>query len=143
MGGTNTRAVVLHRSVGKGELAQVVTDHLGLDFHVVEVVAVVHTHNATDHLGNHDHVTQMSLHGLGTLVLSGSSLLRRQQRIQQHTAFCRRFRRAIGFLFSPRRKRRRGPAYALQLFPLRLRSPAPSAPWETGQAACPNRFHDR
>ena len=75
MSSTNTRAAVLHGVVSQRELTKVVTDHLSLDFNVVEVVAVVHTDNATDHLGNDDHVTEVGLHGLGALVLTGGSLL--------------------------------------------------------------------
>ena len=66
---------MLHGVVSQRELTKVVTDHLSLDFNVVEVVAVVHTDNATDHLGNDDHVTEVGLHGLGALVLTGGSLL--------------------------------------------------------------------
>ena len=72
---TNTRAVVLHRLVRQRELAQVVADHLSLDFNVVEVAAVVHAHHRTDHLGNHDHVAEVSLHRVRTLVLGSLGLL--------------------------------------------------------------------
>ena len=72
---TNTRTVVLHRLVRQRELAQIVTDHLSLDFNVVEVATVVHTNNRTNHLGNHDHVTQVSLHRVRTLVLGSLGLL--------------------------------------------------------------------
>ena len=72
---TNTRTVVLHRLVRQRELTQIVTDHLSLDFNVVEVATVVHTNNRTNHLGNHDHVTQVSLHRVRTLVLRSLSLL--------------------------------------------------------------------
>jgi len=34
VGGTDTRTTVLDGLVGQGELAQVVTDHLGLDLHL-------------------------------------------------------------------------------------------------------------
>ena len=83
---TNTRAVVLHRLVSQRELTQVVTDHLSLDFNVVEVAPVVHTHHGTDHLGNHDHVTQVSLHGSRTLVLGSVSLLHTHTILQNVTA---------------------------------------------------------
>ena len=75
MSSTNTRTVVLHRLVRQRELTQIVTDHLSLDFNVVEVATVVHTNNRTNHLGNHDHVTQVSLHRVRTLVLRSLSLL--------------------------------------------------------------------
>ena len=72
---TNTRAVMLHRSISKRELAQVVTNHLSLNLNVVEVVTIVHTNNTSNHLGNNNHVTQMSLHRLRTLILTSRSLL--------------------------------------------------------------------
>ena len=78
---TNTRPVVLHRLVSQRELAQVVTNHLGLDFNVVETLSVVHTHHGANHLGNHDHVTKVGLHGLRTLILGSVRLL--------HTHFTR------------------------------------------------------
>jgi hypothetical protein len=62
--GTNTRSTVLDRLVGQTELAQVVSDHLSLDFDLVERLAVVHTDDAADHLGDDDGVTQVGLnHG--------------------------------------------------------------------------------
>lgn len=75
MSRTNTRAVMLHRSISKRELAQVVTNHLSLNLNVVEVVTIVHTNNTSNHLRNNNHVTKMSLHRLRTLILSGRSLL--------------------------------------------------------------------
>lgn len=75
MSRTNTRAVMLHRSISKRELAQVVTNHLSLNLNVVEVVTIVHTNNTSNHLRNNNHVTEMSLHRLRTLILSGRSLL--------------------------------------------------------------------
>ena len=72
---TNTRPVVLHRLVSQRELAQVVTNHLGLDFNVVETLSVVHAHNRADHLRDHNHVTKVSLHRLRTLILGSVRLL--------------------------------------------------------------------
>lgn len=45
-----------------------------LDFDGIEHLSVVDTHDGTDHLGNDNHVTKMSLHGLGLLMLRGSLL---------------------------------------------------------------------
>ena len=73
---TNTGAVVLHGVVSQSELTQVVTNHLSLDFNVAEVVTVVHANDAANHLRNNDHVTEVGLHGLRALVLTGSSLLK-------------------------------------------------------------------
>ena len=72
---TDTRTVVLHRSVGNRELSEVVTNHLSLDFNIVEALAIVNTDNRTNHLRNNQHVTEVSLHGLRTLILRAFSLL--------------------------------------------------------------------
>lgn len=74
MGGTNTRATVLDGLVGDGELAQVVSDHLRLDFNLVEGLAVVDTNVGTNHLGDDDHVTQVGLDDLGLLLNRGAGL---------------------------------------------------------------------
>ena len=73
MGSTNTGLTVLHGLVGDGELAQVVADHLRLDLHSIEDLAVVHTDDAADHLGDDDHVTEVGLDDGGLLV--GEALL--------------------------------------------------------------------
>lgn len=67
MSGSNTGATVLDGSVGNGELAEVVTDHLSLDFNVGEGLSVVNSNDGTDHLGDDDDVTEVSLDGLGAL----------------------------------------------------------------------------
>jgi len=67
VGGTNTRATVLHRLVCDRELSQVVSNHLSLDFHSVEDLSVVDTDHASNHLGNDNHVTKVSLHSSGPL----------------------------------------------------------------------------
>lgn len=58
---------VLLRLAGDGELAQVVADLLRLDFHLVEGLALVDTHNAAQHVRQDDHVTQVCLHHRGLL----------------------------------------------------------------------------
>ena len=50
-----------------------------LDFHCVEDLAVVHTNHAADHLRDNNHVTQMSVDGIGFLS-QGSPLLLRSPR---------------------------------------------------------------
>lgn len=49
------------------------TNHLRLDLDLVELLAGVDANDATDHLGNDDHVSEVSLDNLGLLV--GLSLL--------------------------------------------------------------------
>jgi hypothetical protein len=51
-----------------GELGEVVADHLGLDLDLVELLAGVDTDDGTDHLGDDDHVTEVSLDEVGLLV---------------------------------------------------------------------------
>lgn len=68
VGGTDTGATVLDGLVRDGELGQVVADHLGLDLDLVELLAGVDADDAADHLGNDNHVTQVSLDNVGLLV---------------------------------------------------------------------------
>jgi hypothetical protein len=45
-----------------------VADHLGLDLDLVELLTGVDTNDGTDHLGDDDHVTEVSLDEVGLLV---------------------------------------------------------------------------
>ena len=104
VGGTEAWSAVQRWLVAHRELAEVVSDHLSLgakednlnacpthspghergggtagaqlhlDFDGLEDLAVVHTDDGADHLGDDDHVTQVSLDERGLLVF-GSSLL--------------------------------------------------------------------
>ena len=67
MGSPDNGPAVFHGLVGDGEVAQVVADHLRLDFHLVEGLVVVDTHHAARHLGQNDHVWQVRLHDLRLL----------------------------------------------------------------------------
>lgn len=51
-----------------GELSQVVTDHLGLDFDLVELLSRVDTNDAADHLRHHNHISEVGLDEVGLLV---------------------------------------------------------------------------
>ena len=44
------------------------TNHLGLDLNLVELLTGVDTDNGADHLGDDDHVTEVSLDEIGLLV---------------------------------------------------------------------------
>ena len=72
---TNTRTVVLNRGVRNSKLSKVVTDHLSLDFNVVEGLAIVNTNDGANHLRNNKHVTEVSLNSFRTFVLRAFSLL--------------------------------------------------------------------
>jgi hypothetical protein len=74
VGGTNTGTTVLDGLVGDGELSEVVSNHLGLDFNLVEGLAVVHTDDGADHLRDNNHVAEVSLDD-GGLLKSWSILL--------------------------------------------------------------------
>jgi len=71
VGGTNTRPSVLDRFVTDAELSQMMTDHFRLDFNTVEHFAIVNTHHGSNHLGDDDHVTEVSLDNSGLLHIAG------------------------------------------------------------------------
>jgi hypothetical protein len=50
------------------EFSQIMTNHLGLDFHLVELLARVDTNDTTNHLRNDNHISQMRLDEVGLLV---------------------------------------------------------------------------
>merc|ERR1719193_1796200 len=72
---SNSWPSVLHRLVGDGEFAQVVANHLWLDFNLGENLAAVNTNNRSSHLWDNDHISQMSLHNIWLLVNRGFLLL--------------------------------------------------------------------
>ena len=51
-----------------GEFSQIMTDHLGLDLDLVELLARVNTNDTTDHLRDDNHVPQMGLDEVGLLI---------------------------------------------------------------------------
>ena len=61
---------VLHRLVGDGELSQVMTHHLRLDLDLTESLPVVDTNDRADHLGNNNHMAEVSLDDGGLLAYS-------------------------------------------------------------------------
>jgi hypothetical protein len=60
-----------------------VTNHLGLDLDLVELLARVDTNDAANHLGDDNHVTEVSLDGVGLLV--GLGLLLRLAELLDET----------------------------------------------------------
>jgi len=68
VGSSNTRATVLDWFVRDGEFAEIVANHLGLDFNLIEGFALIDAHDASHHLGHDDHISQVGLDGLGLLV---------------------------------------------------------------------------
>jgi len=65
VGGAQTGASVEGRLVSDGELAKILADHVGLHLNDDVSAAVVDVDDVADHLGEHDHVTQVGAHGLG------------------------------------------------------------------------------
>lgn len=51
-----------------GEFGKVVANHLGLDLDLVELLSRVNTNDGTDHLGDDNHVTEVSLDEVRLLV---------------------------------------------------------------------------
>ena len=76
-----------HGLVRDREFAEVMADHLGLDLDAVEYLAVVDAHDAADHLGHDDHVSQVRLHGLG-LVHGPAGLFRPAQSGYEALGLC-------------------------------------------------------
>jgi hypothetical protein len=54
--------------LGDREFGEVVADHLGLDFDLVELLARVDTDDGANHLGDDNHITEVSLDEVGALV---------------------------------------------------------------------------
>ena len=51
------------------------SNHLGLDLHLGEDLAVVHSNDGAGHLGDNNHVPQVGLHDVGLLVRGALLLL--------------------------------------------------------------------
>jgi hypothetical protein len=77
---------MLHRLVTNRELSQIVSHHLRLDFHLIELLAGINTHHRPDHLRHDDHVAQVRLHQIGLLVRLGFLLGLAQFLDQAHGA---------------------------------------------------------
>ena len=54
---TNTWSTVLCWFVCQTKLAQIVTNHFGLDFDLIERLTIVYGNHAADHFGNDNRVT--------------------------------------------------------------------------------------
>lgn len=74
---------MLDRLVRDREFTQVVTDHLGFDFDLVELLSRVYTNHRPDHLWHDDHVSEMRLDQIWLLV--GPSLLLRLSQLLNQT----------------------------------------------------------
>merc|ERR1712096_294719 len=99
VGGTNTGTSVLDWPVGHGELSEVVSDHLWLDFDSGEGLAIVDSDDGSGHLGFNDQFLQW------VFTHSGFSI-----GWQFFLAFLSLLSTASCFLFTPRRNARRGRA---------------------------------
>jgi len=68
---TDTWTTVLDWLVRDGEFSQVVTNHLGLDLDLVELLSGVDTDDAANHLWDDNHVTEMGLDEVWLLIWLG------------------------------------------------------------------------
>jgi len=59
--GSHTGLTVSAGLVGKGKLSQISSDHIEFDFDVVEGLAVVDCNVVTNHFGENDGISEMSL----------------------------------------------------------------------------------
>ena len=62
---------MLHRLITNTELPQIEPHHLRLDLHLVELLAAINPDHGANHLGHDDHVPEMGLHEIGSLVWFG------------------------------------------------------------------------
>ena len=62
-GHESTGTTVLDRLVSDGEFTQVVTDEVGLDFDIDELLTIVDSNDGTDHFWENDSVTEVGLDG--------------------------------------------------------------------------------
>lgn len=63
LGSSDTWPSVSGGLVGDGELTEISTHHIELDFDWDEALSVVDGHNVSDHLGHDNSITQVSLDG--------------------------------------------------------------------------------
>lgn len=59
---------MLHRLIADAELPQIEAHHLGLDLHLVELLARIDPNHRADHLGHDNHVSEMGFDEIGFLV---------------------------------------------------------------------------
>ena len=59
---------MLDRPVRDSKLAQIMAHHLGFDLHLLELLALIDSHHAADHLRHHNHIPQMRLDEVRFLV---------------------------------------------------------------------------
>ena len=62
---------MLHRLITNTELPQIEPHHLRFDLHLIELLAAINPDHGANHLGNNDHVSEVGLHEIGSLVRLG------------------------------------------------------------------------
>merc|ERR1719456_563052 len=85
-GSPETRPAMRNGLVRNGELCQVLADHIGLDLHVDELLAIVDPDHAANHLRHNHHVAKVSFHryrllAVGGLLLGLPELLQQSNRL--------------------------------------------------------------
>ncbi len=63
LGGSDTGFTVSARFVGETEFSEIATDHVELDFHIVEAFAIVDCDVVANHFWHDDSVSEVSLNG--------------------------------------------------------------------------------
>merc|ERR1712223_228336 len=84
MGGTNTRPSVFDGLVCDGKFSQVVSNHFGLDFDLVEGFAIIDSNNGSGHLRNDNHISQVSFHTIWFFICGSFLLLLAEFLNQSH-----------------------------------------------------------
>lgn len=85
---TDTRSSVLDRLVTDGEFCEIMASHLRLYLHAVEDLSIIDSNNASNHLWDNNHVSQVCLNDR-RLFVRWSSLFRQTQLFDEthRTAF--------------------------------------------------------
>jgi len=85
VGRSDTGSAVSNWLVRHRKFGQIVTDHFGLDFNLVENLSVVDADDGANHLGNDDDRSKMSLDasGLGSGLVGVNSSLRSSKSLEE------------------------------------------------------------
>lgn len=75
MGSTDTGSSMLNGLIRDGELSKIVANHLRFDLNLIKSLAIVNSNDASNHLGNYDHVPQVGPDWFGLLTRRGLPFL--------------------------------------------------------------------
>jgi hypothetical protein len=60
-----------NRLIRNGKLSQIMTNHLSLDFNLVEGLSVIDSNHGADHLGDNNHVSEVGFDRVGLFAFGG------------------------------------------------------------------------